>query len=280
MIVVKLEGGLGNQMFQYAFGKFLSKRTNNNVKYDQRHLCFLKSRNIAINNLNVTLPIFTVLDYLKFGIKDIALGKKYGKSIGKYFRECMPYQYDKMVEKVSGDVYFDGFWQCEDYFKFFREDLLKEFTPISESKTFNVLCKQVISSNSVSIHVRRGDYLIKKNQDAFGLSTLNYYREAIFKIDNRLDNIKFFCFSDDPEWVDKNIIFDKNYVNISKIGLSPIEEMLLMSKCKHNIIANSTFSWWAAWLNKNRSKIVIAPKKWRNDNISIVNLLPKSWEIL
>ncbi|HIP25044.1 MAG TPA: alpha-1,2-fucosyltransferase, partial [Archaeoglobus profundus] len=167
-----------------------------------------------------------------------------------------------------------GYWQTEKYFSDIRTDILKDFT-VKEKNTEIVdnYLKQINNSNSVSIHVRRGDYL---NHPDIGVLDISYYKNAIEYIYNKVENPTFYIFSNDISWCEKNLDFidDKIIINNTK---SEIEDISLMKNCKYNIIANSSFSWWSAWLNINPSKIIIAPKIWMVKNPNNCKWVPDSW---
>ena len=277
MMVVRINGGLGNQLFQYAFGYYLKKTKNVELKLDSNTFLRNKAINYRLDSFNVDDKFVTKKELGFYGVK-YGLFKKSINNKERYYRENMSYLYDKKIENIKDNVYFDGFWQCEDYFKRYRSEIIEEFSLKKKSRIFENIRSKIIESNSISIHVRRGDYLIKQNYNAFGLCDIDYYIKSISCIDCKITEPYYFCFSDDSSWLNESIVKNNsNYLNVSKFGLKPEEEMILMSLCKHNIVANSTFSWWGAWLNKNNKKIVIAPEKWRNDGISVGRLLPVNW---
>ena len=172
----------------------------------------------------------------------------------------------------------DGYWQSEKYFKNIKDEIIKSFTPIHDiSEKAKQYIKEIENSNSVSLHVRRGDYVDNTMFKGSGLTIteMPYYKDAIEFINSKVENPKFFIFSDDIAWCKENFEFleDKTFIDDTK---SAIDDMVLMSRCEHNIIANSTFSWWGAWLNRNKNKIVIAPKVWYKTNHEL-HLAPKEW---
>lgn len=185
-----------------------------------------------------------------------------------------------LLDLENKNRYFDGYWQSEDFFKGARDEILKEFSFPDFDETHNKeIIETIINSNSVSIHIRRGDYLMHplfKN-----ICTIEYYRNAIEKIKKLTKVDNFIIFSNDIDWCKENFksnLKDDNvtFVNWNK-GDKSYRDMQLMSLCKHNIIANSSFSWWGAWLNQNPDKIIIAPYKWTNRNIEVQNYLPSDW---
>jgi hypothetical protein len=146
------------------------------------------------------------------------------------------------------------------------------------SPSGQALCTSITNTNSVSIHIRRGDYVqnhrvLREN----GICSLSYYKRAVAELEKTQKDIFYFIFSDDINWVKKNISLGRDTVFVSDTTLTDSEELVIMSKCKHNIIANSSFSWWAAWINQNPNKICVAPKPWFNTAKYDSNLIPKSW---
>jgi hypothetical protein len=176
------------------------------------------------------------------------------------------------------NAYYDGYWQCYHYVDDVRNILLDELLiPQKFYQKHMGLIQKMQDSESVAIHIRRGDYInIKANSMLFEVCDVNYYNLAIKEVIKGCDNPLFFIFTQDKLWARENFKGE----NVFFVGdNSAIDDMLLMSHCKHNIIANSTFSWWGAWLNKNPNKIIIAPKKWYKGNMNnhTINLLPKNW---
>jgi len=255
MIIIKLQGGLGNQMFQYAFGKALALSQKDKLKFDKlllghslwKIIFGVSARHYELGQFDIQ-PEFASLKEILFS-----------------------------AEKI----YVDGFWQNAKYFKDFRNTILNDFKLKKESKNYIKLKTKIQNNNSVSLHVRRGDYVkSKKTRDFHGLLGLDYYQKAVNSILKKTKNPKFFIFSDDIIWVKKNLVINapKTFVSGS-CQLTNAEELILMSKCKHNIIANSSFSWWGAWLNQNSAKIIFAPKVWVRASVSISPSVP-GWNLL
>lgn len=288
MIITKLQGGLGNQMFQVAIAFAFAKYYNTNFKLD---LSFLE-------NNNKTTEVFTARDYelgvfsynFKFADKnDIEIFYPKNKNILKKIilkikkiilkSRIITDNWDTRFfsKKITKYTYFDGYWQSENYFKKYRNDILDLFKFPELSSEFANIKQEIINANSVSIHFRRGDYVKNEHiKSVHGICDFKYYQKASDFIYKKQKNIKFFLFSDEPDWVKNNFKSNINYTVINT-GHS-ITDMMLMSLCKHNIIANSSFSWWGAWLNQNPDKIVIAPKKWFADNKrNTIDLIPNSW---
>ncbi len=275
MITVRLSGGIGNQLFQYAFGRALSLRTNQTLVLDT-HSTNNSIRPYGLNVFNVetkTVGGVTALSNLVFlKIKDLVKAHK-------TIVHEKGFSFDQSIYNSTKGGYFIGLWQSETYFKDSKEIIKKDLTykkPLSPAG--NSFAEKIKNIESVSIHIRRGDYTNKHTVDKHGLCSKEYYDQAISYIQKKYSDAYFFIFSDDIAWVKDNLDLPahKTYVSGTN-SVDHFEELHLMSLCKHNIIANSTFSWWAAWLNNNPLKVVIAPKKWFKLPIPTKDLIPNSW---
>lgn len=264
MIYCNIKGGLGNILFQIAACKAMALRkgTESSFPNFSEHLNYLK------NNSRYNRNIPHVDEYRTF----LKVSEKKPENDLKIYN--FPFEFlDYFPNEDS--FFMDGYFQSEKYFQDYKSEILDLIRP--DEKTLNYIFtkyKHIIEKNSVSLHVRRGDYV--DQQDAHPLQTISYYETALNKIKS-FDNIVIF--SDDLEWCKQNLNFkeaifiqDKDYI-----------ELFLMSYCKNNIICNSSFSWWGAWLNLNINKIVIAPSRWFGDtykSINTKNLIPEEWHII
>jgi len=285
MIIVKLIGGLGNQMFQHAFAKKLSLIKRVPVKLDvfwyEDAKNFTKNslRKYILDNYNTSLRIATREEVVSFLSKRSFVFKVI-KKIKRDVLRLDDFSFKEKHFNVSDNAYLEGWWQSEKYFFDIRDILLKEF---SLKNGFSGVVKKIetqeIGCNSVSLHIRRGDYVsLKQVNDAFGVLGLEHYDKAIKIIKEKMKEPRFFIFSDDIAWAKENLKIGENAVFVSSPEIKDYEELILMSKCKHNIIANSSFSWWGAWLNQNKNKIVIAPKQWfKTDKFNTKDVVPESW---
>ena len=169
-----------------------------------------------------------------------------------------------MLFRSRGHFYIEGYWQNYKYFNEIKELLEKDFVfPEYINESDKEMAEKIKNSNSVGIHVRRGDYSSNPRINQYhGTCSLEYYQKAAKTLENRFSDLKYFLFSDDPEWVNDNFNFLNNFKIVSDGKRSELDEMHLLSDCKHQIIANSSFSWWGAWLNKNPEKVIIAPERW------------------
>lgn len=191
------------------------------------------------------------------------------------------FHFDPAVLDVTDNSYLDGYWQSEKYFKDIADIIRNEFIVITgQDEWSRHLAEEIKATESVSIHVRRGDYINNiKTSQILSSCSLDYYKTSSGLIATSVSNPTFFIFSDDMEWVKKNFTINFRHFYVEHNGdESSYMDMYLMSLCKHNIIANSSFSWWGAWLNRNPNKQVIAPARWfQSRKYDVKDLLPASW---
>lgn len=286
MVITKLMGGLGNQMFQYATGYALSQHHQTELGVD---ISFLNQetggqytkRDFELNVFNTAITTVSKEELHTF------LTTYYSRT-NRFLNSSLPYvfkkhyflekghQYHPDIFKTSTNVFLSGFWQSENYFSKYREQLLNIFTFKSDYlKGIDNELKLISNSNSVSLHVRRGDYIENKNANSFhGVCSLDYYEQALLYLENLNSEMEVFIFSDDIEWCKQNLKLKHGHHYVD--NNSVYKDFFLMKNCKHNIIANSSYSWWAAWLNTNPSKMVIAPKKWNNTTFENT-IVPDNW---
>lgn len=283
-------GGLGNQLFQYSAGRVLSLKHNTELQFD---LSYLKAdpkqeytkRDLELTYFDVNVTEVSPSDLTRFKggsifqkVKRKLIGNRLS---GNFVANETEFKFLPEFNSYPRNTYLNGYWQCEKYFIQIREQLLKELV-IKKSKTNEVLNaeKEIKSANSVSLHIRRGDYVTRKSStELHGLLSLDYYYKAIEKIKEKNPTITVFVFSDGIDWVKENLkLTDKCFYVDFNTGSNSVFDMYLMSLCKHNIIANSSFSWWGAWLNQNPDKIVIAPKNWfAKEELINNNVVPETW---
>lgn len=287
MIKVILSGGLGNQMFEYAAGRALSIHHNTELSID---LYLLKKKTKATTR-HYELSVFDIKPPIRTSILNKIAVKVFGtmhsKTIKKsflnrlgIFRDEKAQYYDTKFANLPKDMTLFGYFQNENYFKEISQQLKVDFTfrtPLTGKN--DKIRHKIEQENSVSIHIRRGDYI--NTNTNLPILDLSYYKKAIEYIISEIDNPYFFIFSDGIEWVKINL--DLSNLNHEFIDWNKNEhsyiDMQLMSLCKNNIIANSSFSWWAGWLNNNPDKMVIAPRKWYKGDTGIYpdGFLPKEW---
>ncbi len=255
--IVKIYGGLGNQMFQYAFAQALKKNKNEKILFDLSWFKSTQERSLSLPNFQLTLPTSTL----------------WQKIFCKKIKEKPNNIYNPELLSLSGNLYYYGYFQAPQYFQNIREQILQDFRLKEKIPATNVqILQKIKDTNSVSLHVRRGDYL--KLQDIYGICNLDYYNRAVKYMSDSLEAPHFFLFSDDIPWVQENLKLDVPFDIVT--GNKAYIDLELMKNCKHNIIANSTFSWWGAWLNENSNKIVISPDKWFANGRK-TDILPDSW---
>ncbi|MEI6528802.1 MAG: alpha-1,2-fucosyltransferase [Candidatus Falkowbacteria bacterium] len=272
MISVKVSGGLGNQMFQYAIGRNLAEKNNTQLKLDITALLnSLPKKDFSFREFG--LDVFQVKYKfnicsrlaLATGLKNIffimnKVGLIFRNKIRPIIVEKGQFNFEEKVLDLKDELYLDGYWQNERYFLEISDIIRQEFLLKNSLDGWaSNWQKQINSVNSVAIHIRRGDYV---NLGLSEICGLDYYERAIELIKSKIENPEFFIFSDDPKWASDNFSGDNIHIVSSIENKSAAIEMYLMSACAHQIIANSSFSWWGAWLNKNINKIVIAPSKW------------------
>lgn len=289
MIVVKLIGGLGNQMFQYAAGRALAQQYNVPLKLDKSFL--EKSADGAYTQRHFELDIFTIdAKFITTAERDPYL-KHSGNKLYRELYRSLPFLFKKKYitensvsymgnfTKWGPDAYLDGFWQSEKYFAHAEGFLRKEFVFKNAFDRVNgPLAERMQDGNSVSLHVRRGDYVSDETTNSVhGTCSKEYYSMALELITKQIDHADLYIFSDDMNWCKENLSFQLPVTFIDhNLGKQSFEDMRLMSMCKHNIIANSSFSWWGAWLNSNPDKKVITPKNWFRDKRA-PDIYPADW---
>ena len=279
MIILNLKGGLGNQMFQYALGRKLALKNNTALKLDISGYPRQTLRQYGLGDFNIVEEIATPEEVRKlkypFGLCS-KLARRFRFKILRRFH----IGWEPGILEAGDNIYLDGFWQSYKYFDDVTETLKKEFTlkqPLSPAST--ELSAQILSADSISLHIRRGDYVSNpKTRKHHGICDLDYYRKAVKLITEKVPTPTFFVFSDDIDWVKQNLDIGFPTVYVSRPELGDSEELVLMSRCHHHIIANSSFSWWGAWLGINSEKIIISPTKWVNNNsVKMNDLIPKTW---
>lgn len=292
MIIVRISGGLGNQMFQYAVAKAMASKKNDSFKMDLSFYTKQTFRRYELGHFNIEENIASekeckrlrgsegiILKIKKrLGIADVKPGSYHADSMLSHRAERTEQIFREDILRLTGDVYLDGYWQSEKYFKDTRTEINKDFTP---KYGINGVVKRYLgaiqATNSVGLHVRRGDYVDNNPRIGSGLNLtkISYYLQAIKYISDRVETPVYYIFSDDLSWCKANFNCLEHKVFVEETN-SAIDDMVLMKNCKHNIIANSTFSWWGAWLNANDAKIIIAPKIWYKTNHRL-HLAPAEW---
>jgi hypothetical protein len=287
-ITIQIQGGLGNQLFQYATGKALSLRLKRQLQLDidwfshswdnvtPRHLLL---RNLKISgNFIQNTPVAPPKKWRQ--ILQRAL------PISPYVLKDRPYKFNSSILELrpysNQEIYLMGYWQSFRYFKSIRQDLLDEIKPSDElSPHYSHYLQQIRSAPSAMVHIRRGDYIhLPDAARVHGFLGLEYYLTGIKILLSKNPNTHFFVFSDDLDWAKNNLPANQNmtFINSSTEITAPIQELYLMSQCDSHLIANSSLSWWGAWLCNSDTTNVIAPKNWTNDRDKTwQDLLPGEW---
>lgn len=289
--IVKLNGGLGNQMFEYAFACALQYQYGSEILFDFAFFNDVKmcdevtTRFFELDVFNLKCKPCTVADLALVRRPEFeskfknSFAKKFPHLFGiNYFREKNNTFYDKNLVGKNDYYYYEGYFQNEKYFKHLRNNLVSDFSlkiPIDEKNQF--ILDKIKNTDSVSVHIRRGDYVtLDYVNKIHGVCSLSYYEKAIEYIAQRVKSPHFFLFSDDIQWVIENLKINYPFSVVDFNQEKGWFDLNLMKNCKHHIIANSSFSWWGAWLNENPSKIVIAPKRW-TANKQKCDIIPSGW---
>jgi len=286
MIIVRLIGGLGNQMFQYAAARRLAHHHNTNLFLDVTGFASYAFRKYELDVFKIRAEIASpdLLTHVSRSRKDaVRLGIRHlllGEIIIQYTREPT-IAFHETVISLPDVAYLDGYWQSEKYFVEIADILRKEFSFVNPPSAINQeLLKEIGGCNSVSMHVRRGDYVSNPiAKEILGVLGIDYYIRALNFMKEKVKDPQIFVFSDDIPWARENLKTKFPLYFIDHNGAEKnYEDLRLMSNCQHHIIANSSFSWWGAWLGSNSEKKVIAPKKWFNQsNMDTRDLIPDSW---
>jgi hypothetical protein len=255
MIITKIQGGLGNQMFQYAYGKHLATKYKKKLYCDINFYQYQSLRNFSLQDFE-NIDLDTSVDNIKVNFP--------------IYKIDDDFNYKEIAEPNNCGYYLDGYWQSEKYFKESESVIRKQFKP-NKFLFESILETPGLDTKTVSMHIRRTDYVTSNGYHP--VQSLDYYQNAIDLIG---DYDTLYIFSDDINWCKENLKFNNM---IFRDGNSDIEDLFLMSMCANNIIANSTFSWWAAWLNEHPDKKVISPSKWLGEqtNLNTNDIIPLDW---
>ena len=286
MVITVLQCGLGNQLFQYATGRAVAERLGASLLLDATHFAYITLRDLDIRKLRIRAR------WLPDGVAKL-LTKGCGANFFKTWMKTLAGMgihhfadastgYDPRILDAGRFCRLDGFWQSEQYFAHLRPALIDELEPREGLPgPVAAFAERIASEESIALHVRRGDLVTdRRYAETVGALTADYYHRALESLKSRLPNARVYLFSDDLEWCDKHIphVFPTEIVS-GRVTRSAVEDLTVMKRCRHFVIANSTFSWWAAWLGNDPAKQVIAPARffrvprtWERD------LLPTTWE--
>ena len=278
-VILRLKGGLGNQLFQYAFGRAYAEKYNRELKLDITDYPKQKLRSFDLGHFNINENIASDKEVAKAKYPYGFLSKLIRLFEQKFLRRYYIGFSSKLVSSPNLK-YLDGFFQSEKYFINYEQIIRKEFTLKEKMSDGAVEISKKISDIAipVSLHVRRGDFVSSVRNSIFHVECSPlYYQKAMETVTEKYTNAVFCVFSDDIEWV-KNNIKGPNMIYVSGGNTKYYEEIILMGLCKHHIIANSSFSWWSAWLNLKNDKMVISPTIWRaNDIGNFKDIAPSTW---
>jgi hypothetical protein len=290
-VIARIEGGLGNQLFQYAAARSLADRLACEMTLDLRGLAENGDR-----------PYQLDLYQTRCAIADAALlntlppwRSSHSRRMRSRIAQCMPglyaypvfwprdFSYDARFERIERPVFLVGYWQTEKYFAWNRPSLLQDLqlrTPLDSS---HPVLTRILSTNSAALHVRRGDYISNPAAaDFHGTSDMAYYAAAVADLVKRQSDVELFVFSDEPEWARANLKLDLPTHIVD--AHSPEQghlDLELMRHCRHHIIANSSFSWWGAWLCVSAGQHVYAPRRWfRDPGVNTSDVIPPRWQLV
>jgi Glycosyl transferase family 11 len=287
-VIVRIEGGLGNQLFQYAAARSLADRIGSELALDIRGLSVNEGRKFQLDLYQIRAEI---ANEGELSLLPDPRKSRVGR-LQSYLSHRLPlifshpvfwprdFSFDENFYKIESPVYMVGYWQSEKYFVWNKNNLKKDFRLKSLNPIIIPIANEIQKVNSISLHVRRGDYLSNESANKIhGLCSLYYYEKAIHEIRKRVAEPKLFIFSDDLAWARENI---KTDIPISFVDVATIEngylDLELMRLCKHHIIANSSFSWWGAWLGESKGQTVYAPSAWFADSeTNSVDIVPAHW---
>ena len=286
MIVSELIGGMGNQMFQYAIGKHLAIKNKTDLYLDT-HFLLDRTHRENFSYRDYDLSIFNI----NAKIVDESISKKYGYTDNRIKRGLRRFinpgqlkyiadrnfSFTPSILNSPNNSYLNGYWQSEKYFTNIEDVIRSDFSFKNKiGSATDELVQKINGCNSVCLHVRRGDFLMNKTH---GTTGIEYYSTAEKIILQKISNPTFFVFSDEIDWCKKNIklLSETHFIDKELAGEKSRDHFELMTICKNFVIPNSSFGWWAAWLSKNKEKIVIAPRIWFHNSWNTKDLIPNSW---
>lgn len=288
MIVVKLMGGLGNQMFQYAAGRALAHANKDVLKLDLSHYsnpppgCV--PRKYELYNFKITPDFATDEDLRRFGHRGspkwlLTRAKQLLGRVQPCYLTDRDIRYNPRFKKATGDVYLDGYWQSTRYFEEIEGTIRSELQPVGSGAGHVMkLWEEIQGCNSVCVNIRRGDFV---TDNFLGCLGMDYFRRGQEVMARSVPDVRYFVFSDDIPWCEEHFGKDPATTVVSHDYAGPdfIDYLFLMTSCKHFIIPNSSFAWWAAWLCANTAKRVIAPLRWFNDTtVDTSDIVPATWQ--
>ncbi|GAA4333777.1 alpha-1,2-fucosyltransferase [Flaviaesturariibacter amylovorans] len=281
MIVIQLKGGLGNQMFQYAAARALALRHGAEVLLDTAHYRADQLRNFDLLQLSAQARVATAAEAARLrpdGLLQRVAARLRPLRSRRFYKEPH-FHYDPGFAQLGHEVYLQGYFQSERYFAPFADRIRAELQlrePLSPQLL--ELGRAMQAQESVSLHIRRGDYSNPVTLKVHGILPISYYQKAMEVMSRHLDAPRYYLFTDDPAWVLEHLDIPGAEVVSGHHTKAHFEDLFLMSQCRHQVIANSSFSWWGAWLNSNPGKKVIAPAQWFHEGPpDTQDLVPAGW---
>jgi hypothetical protein len=290
-IIAQLQGGLGNQLFQYATGRAIAVQKQAPLLLDNswytKAYHDVTPRELLLSKLNTKGSFISFQPKIKCPKRIQRIQQKFWPINPFIFVEQTPYRFDSRLNKSPAfkqqNLYLMGYWQSYKYFDSIKSILQSEISlkkPL-DTHYLNYL-NQIQATASAMVHIRRGDYVnLASAAKIHGFIGLEYYREGMRLLLNKNPEIHFFVFSDDLKWAKQNLPHSERSTFIQSLGNSDavIQELELMMHCQNHLIANSSLSWWAAWLSKQSNGVILCPKKWTNDlSMNWDDLLPNTWQ--
>lgn len=279
-------GGLGNQLFQYAYGRSLSLKYGADLFLDDSFFADYEWHDYSLKPFHLAAALASADECAALKTQPTGLMFRICKKLGwanDPFIQESGLQYNEIYQRIKPSAYLSGYWQSELYFAAVADAIRKELRiVIPPSEANAAMLQRIQQSNAVALHFRRGNFVnVPEVNKVHGTCSPEYYQAAIAYMCKRVTNPVFYVFSDDLAWAKAHL--DMQYPTVFvdlNDAAHDYEDLRLMQHCKHQITANSTFSWWGAWLNEHPEKIVIAPKQWFADpvkNQQTINLVPESW---
>ena len=283
-VVVGLSGGLGNQLFQYAAGRSLSIRLGVSLTLDLSWFGGQKERQFALSEFHVSGVTYTQCSWLP--LRGRALVSRFSRRWFNVINGVTVWRephfhYSLEFEKISKPVFIEGYWQSERYFWNIRDQLRNDFTLLNPiPRECSELLEEIRISEAICVHIRRGDYLSNSvATQVHGVCSIEYYQSGVSELVKDMSHPHCFVFSDDIAWVKKSLFLDCPMTVVDINNPKDVHlDLILMAACRHFVIANSSLSWWGAWLGNHAEKKVIAPSHWfKAQDKNVCDLIPADW---
>jgi len=292
MIATRLEGGLGNQLFQYATGRALALRHRTELLLDtsalNTNMQGVTSRYFDLGHFNLVARVANSEECrIPFWLRHLPALSNWVSPWRMYVEKGLGF--NPRFATLPDNTFLVGYWQSFRYFSDVADKLLNDFNQVAPmSAASNDIAMQIESSTSVAIHVRRGDYIsLASAANLHGALSVDYYINAVRELSQVVQDPRFFVFSDDPDWCQTNLKLNDNAIYVThNIGADSWQDLMLMARCRHHVIANSSFSWWGAWLADQRhcnssSRFVVAPARWFAGqlDLDLRDRFPPHWRV-